>query len=74
LIEEPVLNAVLVLVVVTSILGPTLTEHFGRQRVAQMQAAKSADAGEANDVASAGLTNEVPNLAEPNTGSKRPSQ
>ena len=38
LIDEPAVNAVLVLVVVTSILGPTLTEHFGRQRLAQKDA------------------------------------
>jgi len=35
LIDEPVLNTVLVMVVVTSILGPILTEYFGRQRLAQ---------------------------------------
>jgi Kef-type K+ transport system membrane component KefB len=39
LIDEPVINAVLVLVVVTSILGPTLTDYFGRQRLAQQEAA-----------------------------------
>jgi Kef-type K+ transport system membrane component KefB len=39
LIDEPVINAVLVLVVVTSILGPTLTEYFGRQRLAEQDAA-----------------------------------
>jgi Kef-type K+ transport system membrane component KefB len=33
LIDEPVINTVLVMVVVTSILGPILTEHFGRQRL-----------------------------------------
>jgi Kef-type K+ transport system membrane component KefB len=38
LIDEPVINTVLVLVVVTSILGPTLTEYFGRQ-LAQQEAA-----------------------------------
>jgi Kef-type K+ transport system membrane component KefB len=35
LIDQPAINAVLVLVLVTSTLGPTLTEHFGRQRLAQ---------------------------------------
>jgi len=35
LIDEPILNTILVMVVVTSILGPILTEHFGRQRLAQ---------------------------------------
>jgi Kef-type K+ transport system membrane component KefB len=38
LIDRPVLNTVLVLVVVTSILGPVLTEHFGRQRLAERDA------------------------------------
>jgi Kef-type K+ transport system membrane component KefB len=38
LIDLPVVNAVLVLVVVTSILGPMLTEHFGRQRLAEQEA------------------------------------
>jgi Kef-type K+ transport system membrane component KefB len=35
LIDEPVINTVLVLVVVTSILGPMLTQHFARQRLAE---------------------------------------
>jgi Kef-type K+ transport system membrane component KefB len=39
LIDEPVINTVLVLVVVTSILGPILTEQFGRQRLAEQAAA-----------------------------------
>jgi Kef-type K+ transport system membrane component KefB len=39
LIDEPVINTVLVLVVVTSILGPILTEYFGRQRLAEQHAA-----------------------------------
>jgi Kef-type K+ transport system membrane component KefB len=34
LIDEPVINTVLVLVVVTSILGPVLTDSFGRQLLA----------------------------------------
>jgi Kef-type K+ transport system membrane component KefB len=34
LIDEPMLNSVLVLVVVTSILGPVLTERFGQRMVA----------------------------------------
>jgi Kef-type K+ transport system membrane component KefB len=42
LIDEPVLNAVLVLVVVTSLLGPVLTEQFGRQRLAEQLAAAEA--------------------------------
>jgi Kef-type K+ transport system membrane component KefB len=39
LIDEPVINTVLVLVVVTSILGPMLTEYFGRKRLAEQEAA-----------------------------------
>jgi Kef-type K+ transport system membrane component KefB len=39
LIDEPVLNTVLVLVVVTSLLGPGLTELFGRRRLAEQGAA-----------------------------------
>jgi Kef-type K+ transport system membrane component KefB len=42
LIDEAVINTVLVLVVVTSILGPMLTEHFGRQRLAEQAAAGKA--------------------------------
>jgi Kef-type K+ transport system membrane component KefB len=42
LIDEPVINTVLVLVVVTSILGPTLTEHFGRQCLEEQDAAARA--------------------------------
>jgi hypothetical protein len=38
LIDEPVLNTVLVLVVVASILGPMLTEYFGRQLLAEKEA------------------------------------
>jgi hypothetical protein len=39
LIDEPVINTVLVLVVVTSLLGPVLTEYYGRQRLAEQAAA-----------------------------------
>jgi Kef-type K+ transport system membrane component KefB len=38
LIDEAALNTVLVLVVVTSTLGPVLTEYFGRQRLAEQAA------------------------------------
>jgi Kef-type K+ transport system membrane component KefB len=38
LIDEPVINTVLVLLVVTSILGPILTQYFGRQRLAEQDA------------------------------------
>jgi hypothetical protein len=44
LIDEAVINTVLVLVVVTSILGPMLTEHFGRQRLAEQDAGAKAAA------------------------------
>jgi Kef-type K+ transport system membrane component KefB len=44
LIDESVINTVLVLVVVTSILGPILTESFGRQRLAEQDAAAKAAA------------------------------
>jgi Kef-type K+ transport system membrane component KefB len=39
LIDLAALNTMLVLVVVTSVLGPILTEHFGRQRLAEQEAA-----------------------------------
>jgi Kef-type K+ transport system membrane component KefB len=38
LIDQTAVNAVLVLVVVTSILGPMLTEHYGHQRLAEKDA------------------------------------
>ena len=38
LIGDSVIYTVLVLVVITSILGPTLTENFGRQRLAEQDA------------------------------------
>jgi len=39
MIDEAAINTVLVLVVVTSILGPILTEHFGHHLVAEREAA-----------------------------------
>jgi Kef-type K+ transport system membrane component KefB len=42
LINEAVLNTILVLVVVTSMLGPMLTEYFGRQLLAEKEAAAKA--------------------------------
>jgi Kef-type K+ transport system membrane component KefB len=42
LLDEPLINTVLVLVVVTSIMGPMLTEYFGRQRLAEQEAAARA--------------------------------
>jgi len=38
LIDEPVVNTVIVLVVCTSILGPILTERFARERLAEQSA------------------------------------
>ena len=43
LIDEPVINTVLVLVVVTSLLGPVLTEHYGRRRFAEQEDAVRPD-------------------------------
>jgi Kef-type K+ transport system membrane component KefB len=37
LIDEPVINTVLVLVVVTSLLGPVLTEYYGQRRLAEQK-------------------------------------
>jgi Kef-type K+ transport system membrane component KefB len=45
LIDLRMVNAVLVLVVVTSILGPLLTEYYGRRRLAELDAAAADDAG-----------------------------
>jgi Kef-type K+ transport system membrane component KefB len=42
LIDEPVLNTVIVLMVVTSILGPVLTEYFGRRVAAEDRTAGGA--------------------------------
>jgi Kef-type K+ transport system membrane component KefB len=42
LIDESAINTVLVLVVVTSILGPMLTEYYGRQRLAEQNAGANA--------------------------------
>jgi Kef-type K+ transport system membrane component KefB len=36
LIDEPVLNSVIVLMVVTSVLGPVLTEYFGQRMAADV--------------------------------------
>jgi Kef-type K+ transport system membrane component KefB len=41
LIDEPILNSVLVLVVVTAVLGPILTEVFGKRMVAKKEKAVS---------------------------------
>jgi Kef-type K+ transport system membrane component KefB len=41
LIDEPVLNSVIVLMVVTSVLGPVLTEIFGRRLAAEVPPNKS---------------------------------
>src|SRR6516225_4403126 len=66
LIDEPVLNTVLVLVVVTSLLGPVLTEVFGRHRLAEQEAAAK-DAvilPQTADPNSTGLTEGSANRAE----------
>jgi Kef-type K+ transport system membrane component KefB len=55
LIDESVINTVLVLVVITSILGPVLTEYFGKQRLADQNAAAKA----------AGILPQSANQAEP---------
>jgi hypothetical protein len=47
LIDEPVLNSVLVLVVVTSVLGPILTEVFGKRMVADREKRASVPVTEA---------------------------
>jgi hypothetical protein len=74
LIDEPMINAVLVLVVVTSLLGPVLTEHFGRQRLAEQEAAAKAAGflpktaneavGEVSDLDAPGLTEMTATKAE----------
>jgi hypothetical protein len=43
LIDEPILNTIIVLMVVTSILGPVLTERFSK-KIAQHRQAKSGPA------------------------------
>jgi Kef-type K+ transport system membrane component KefB len=82
LIDEPVINTVLVLVVVTSVLGPILTEAFGRQRLAEQAVAAGAAAllpqtaqqavGEVAGPVPAGSIKVSANQAEPSQGS--PSQ
>jgi hypothetical protein len=42
LIDEPVLNSVIVLMVVTSLLGPILTEVFGKRLAGDSQAQQPA--------------------------------
>ena len=76
LIDEPVLNTVLVLVVVTSLLGPVLTEHFGRQRLAEQEAAAK-DAvilPQTADPNSTGLTEGSANRAEQGPPVDRPHE
>jgi Kef-type K+ transport system membrane component KefB len=84
LIDEPVINTVLVLVVVTSILGPILTEYFGRQRLAEQEAtAKSAvlvlqtanqAAGEVSDPDLTGLIKVSANQTERGAPADRPRE
>jgi Kef-type K+ transport system membrane component KefB len=49
LIDEPVLNSVIVLVVVTSVLGPILTEVFGKRMVAEKEKHIESSAGATGD-------------------------
>ena len=82
LIDEPILNTILVMVVVTSILGPILTEHFGRQRLAEQEAAAKAAVivpqtanpavGEVSDPDSAGLIKVSANQVEQCAPADRP--
>jgi Kef-type K+ transport system membrane component KefB len=82
LIDEPAINTVLVLVVVTSILGPMLTEYFGRQRLAEQDAAAKAavilpqaarqTVGAVPDPASAGPVKLSANQAEQGAPAARP--
>ena len=51
LIDEPLLNSVIVLMVVTSLLGPVLTEWFGRRLAGATQQALPADPSPAQQVA-----------------------
>jgi hypothetical protein len=41
LIDEPVLHTAIVLLIISSILGPLLTDYYGRQRVTELAAATS---------------------------------
>lgn len=52
LIDEPILNSVLVLMVATSVLGPVLTEIFGKRMVAAKEKVESAPAPIATSAAS----------------------
>jgi Kef-type K+ transport system membrane component KefB len=82
LIDEPVINTVLVLVVVTSILGPILTEHFGRQLLVEQEAAAKAavvlpqtahqGVGEVPDPRATGLTEVGATQAEHGAPADRP--
>jgi Kef-type K+ transport system membrane component KefB len=47
LIDAPIINSVLVLVVVTSVLGPILTEVFGRRMAAERDQARPTDSASA---------------------------
>jgi Kef-type K+ transport system membrane component KefB len=84
LIDEAVLNTMLVLVVVTSILGPVLTEYFGRQRLAEQEAAAKAAVsppqtgnqavGEVSDRDSSGSMKVSANQAEQGAPTDRPRE
>jgi Kef-type K+ transport system membrane component KefB len=82
LIDEAVFNTMLVLVVITSMLGPVLTEYFGRQRLAEQEAAARAAvvvpqtanpaAIEVSGPESPGLNEVSANQAEQNAAVDRP--
>ena len=84
LIDEPVINTVLVLVVVTSLLGPVLTELFGRRRLAEQEAAAKAAVSppltankavaEVADPGATGLTEGSANQAEQYAPADRPRE
>jgi Kef-type K+ transport system membrane component KefB len=52
LIDEPILNSVLVLVVVSSVLGPILTEVFGKRMAAEKEKTDSVTGTEAKSIGS----------------------
>jgi Kef-type K+ transport system membrane component KefB len=82
LIDEAALNTILVLVVITSMLGPVLTEYFGRQRLAEQEAAArgagivpqtaNQAAIEVSEAESPGLNEASANQAERDAAADRP--
>jgi Kef-type K+ transport system membrane component KefB len=84
LLDEQMINTVLVLVVVTSLLGPLLTEHFGRQRLAERDAPVTAAVmlpqttnqavGEVSEPDPTGLSKVSANQAGQGTPAHRPRE